>query len=133
MDRYSLYLDLFIYDFILSHKKSIESLIIAFWANQGIIFMNFIKIQLAYFHCCIHAKSLQSCLTLRDAMVCSPPGSSVYGILQARTLAGVAMILQGIFLTQRLNPRLISPAQVGGFFTTSDTWEAFLLLQPTDS
>ena len=28
----------------------------------------------------------QSCLTLFDPMNCSPPGSSVHGILQARTL-----------------------------------------------
>ena len=28
----------------------------------------------------------QSCLTLRDPMDCSLPGSSVHGILQARTL-----------------------------------------------
>ena len=33
----------------------------------------------------------QSCLTLRDPMDCSPPGSSVYGILQARILEWVAM------------------------------------------
>ena len=33
----------------------------------------------------------QFCLTLRDPMHCSPPGSSVYGILQARTLEWVAM------------------------------------------
>ena len=113
MDRYSLYLDLFIYDFISSHIKYIkyiESFSIAFWANQGIIFMNFIKIQLAYFSCCIHAKSLQLCLTLCDSMVCSRASSSVHGILQARTLECVAVILQGIFLTQRRNPRLISPA-----------------------
>ena len=32
------------------------------------------------------AKSLQSCLTLRDPMDYSLPGSSVHGILQARTL-----------------------------------------------
>ena len=32
------------------------------------------------------AKSLQSCLTLRDPMDCSPPGSSVHGIFQARVL-----------------------------------------------
>ena len=37
------------------------------------------------------AKSLQSCLTLCDPMVCSPPGSSVHGILQARTLGWAAM------------------------------------------
>jgi len=32
------------------------------------------------------AKSLQSCQTLRDPMDCSPPGSSVHGIFQARVL-----------------------------------------------
>ena len=37
------------------------------------------------------AKSLQSCLTLCDPMDCSPPGSSVHGILQARTQDWVAM------------------------------------------
>ena len=30
----------------------------------------------------MHAKSLQSCLTLYDPTDCSPPGSSVRGILQ---------------------------------------------------
>ena len=36
-------------------------------------------------------KSLQSCLTLCDPIDGSPPGSSVPGILQARTLEGVAI------------------------------------------
>ena len=35
---------------------------------------------------CMHAKSLQLCLTLFNPMDCSLPGSSVHGILQARTL-----------------------------------------------
>ena len=39
--------------------------------------------------CC--AKSLQLYLTLCDPMDCSPPGSSVHGILQARILEWVAM------------------------------------------
>ena len=39
----------------------------------------------------VHAKSLQLCLTLWDPMDCSSPGSSVHGILQARTLEWVAM------------------------------------------
>ena len=38
-----------------------------------------------------HAKSPQSSLTLCDPMDCSPPGSSVHGILQARTLEWVAI------------------------------------------
>ena len=34
---------------------------------------------------------IQSCLTLCDPMDCSPPGSSVHGILQARILERVAI------------------------------------------
>ena len=33
-------------------------------------------------------------------MDCRPPGSSVHGTLQARTLGRVATLLQGIFLTR---------------------------------
>ena len=40
---------------------------------------------------CMHAQSLQSCLTLCDPMDCSPPGFSVHGILQTRILERVAM------------------------------------------
>ena len=35
---------------------------------------------------CVRAKSLQSRPTLRDLVDCSPPGSSVHGILQTRIL-----------------------------------------------
>ena len=37
------------------------------------------------------AKSLQSCLTLRDPIDGSPPGSPVPGILQASTLEWVSI------------------------------------------
>ena len=33
----------------------------------------------------------QSCLTLCDPMECSPPGSSIHGIFQARVLEWVAI------------------------------------------
>ena len=39
----------------------------------------------------VHAKSLQSCLTLYESVDCSPPGSSVHGILLARIVEWVAM------------------------------------------
>ena len=39
----------------------------------------------------VRARSLQPCLTLCDPTDCSPPGSSVRGILQARILEWVAM------------------------------------------
>ena len=42
-------------------------------------------------HACLPSESLQSGPTLCDPMVCSPAGSSVHGILQARTLEWVAM------------------------------------------
>ena len=35
----------------------------------------------------------QSCLALRDRMDCSLPGSSVYGIFQARVLERVAIAI----------------------------------------
>ena len=38
----------------------------------------------------MHAQSLQSYATLCNSMDCSLPGSSVYGILQARILECVA-------------------------------------------
>ena len=37
------------------------------------------------------AKSLQSCLTLCDPIDGSPPGSTILGILQARTLEWVTI------------------------------------------
>ena len=42
-------------------------------------------------HMCMCSKSLQLCPTLWDTMDCSPPGSSVHGILQARILEWVAV------------------------------------------
>ena len=48
------------------------------------------------------------CPTLCDSMDCSPPGSSVHGILQARRLEWDAIsFLQGIFPTQKWNPGLL--------------------------
>ena len=42
-------------------------------------------------HTCMHAQLLKLCLTLCDPVNCSPPGSSVHGIPQARILEWVAM------------------------------------------
>ena len=54
-------------------------------------------------HVC--AKVLPSRLTLCDPVNCSPPGSSVHGILQARILGWV--LLQGIFQTHGSNLGLL--------------------------
>ena len=57
---------------------------------------------------CMHAKSLQLCLTLYDPMDCSPPGSSVHGYFPGKT-TGVDchFLLQGIFPTQGSNLHLL--------------------------
>ena len=49
------------------------------------------KSKLILFAVCMHAKALQSCLTLCDPMDCSLPGFSVHRILQARILSYVAI------------------------------------------
>ena len=60
-------------------------------------------------HACQHllrmcAKLLQSCPTLCDPMDRSPPGSSVHGILQARTLEWVAMHFSRDLPDPRIEP-----------------------------
>ena len=50
----------------------------------------------------------ESCLSLCDPMDCSPPGSSVHGILQVRnTGVDCHVLLQGIFPTQGWNQRFL--------------------------
>ena len=52
---------------------------------------------------CMLAQLFQSCPTLWDLMDCSPPGSSVHGILQAVLELVANYLLQGIFRTQGSN------------------------------
>ena len=52
---------------------------------------------------CMCAKSLQLCLTLCNPMDCSLPGSMGFS---RQTGVGCHALLQGIFLTQELNPRI---------------------------
>ena len=69
--------------------------------------------------------SCVSRVQLCNPVDCSPPGSSVRGILQARRLEWVAVSFsRGIFQTQGSNPHLMSPALAGRFFTTLATREA---------
>ena len=77
--------------------------------------------------CVLCDKSLQLCLNL-----CHPVDWSValrlpcpWDSPSKNTGEGYYALLQGIFLTQESNSRLISPALAGGFFTTISTWEAF--------
>ena len=62
----------------------------------------------AVYNICKCAYSLQYHLTLCDPMDCSPPGSFVHGILQARILEWVAMpYSRGICPIQELNRGLL--------------------------
>ena len=61
----------------------------------------------------------QLCLTLYDAMDCSPPGSSVHGISQVRILERIAIFFSGNLPDPRIEPESpTSPALTGRFFTT---------------
>ena len=81
---------------------------------------------------CVHAKSLQLCLTYCDPMNCSLTGSCVCGILQARMLDSVAMPYSRGSSRPRGQIRIfMSPTLAGRFFTSRTTWKApvyFILL-----
>ena len=62
---------------------------------------------------CMCAKSFQSCLSLCDPMNCSPPGSSVHQILQARILEWVACPPPGDLPDPEIKPEsLTSPGWI---------------------
>ena len=63
---------------------------------------------------CLHAKSLQPCLTLHDPMDCSPQISSVHGIFPAR------LFLLSTSLGDLPDPGMepMSPTLACGFFAT---------------
>ena len=76
-------------------------------------------------YACLHAKSLQLCLTLCNPMHCSLPSSSVHGILQARTLEWVAISSSRDLPNPETEPApLVSSALAVRFFTVPATWEA---------
>ena len=64
----------------------------------------------------------QSCPTLCDPVDCSPPGSSIHRILQARILEWVAVpSSKGSSQPRDRATSLLSPALASGFFITSAT------------
>ena len=73
----------------------------------------------------MRVKSPQSCPTLGNPMGCSPPNSSVHGIILARILEWGAMpSARGASNPGIDSASLMSPALAGRFFTTGATWEA---------
>ena len=82
------------------HVAEVLELQLQHLSFQWIFGVDFLLVWLVWTPCCPRdsqesysaaAKSLQSCLTLCDPIDGSPPGSSVPGILQARTLEWVAI------------------------------------------
>ena len=76
---------------------------------------------------CVHAKSLLYCPTLCDPMDCSPPGSSVHGIFQARILEWVAMLSSRGSSQSR--DRIHISCTAGRFFTTEPPGKPQLFLK----
>ena len=60
-------------------------------------------------------------------MDCSPPGSSVHRILQARILEGAAISFRGSSQPRDWTLSLMSLVLAGRFFTTSTTWKSLNL------
>ena len=76
----------------------------------------------------MHAKLLQSSMTLCNPMDCSLPGSSVHVILQVRILELVA-ISSRVSSSPRDQTHILYVSCIGRrdfFFTTSATWEALI-------
>ena len=82
----------------------------------------------------------QSCLTLYDPRDCSPPGASVHGIFQLRTLEWVSISFsRGSSQPRVQTTSLASPALAGRFFTSWAThsmvksWKLFIYDQEQDN
>ena len=57
----------------------------------------------------IESEVAQSCPTLGNSMDCSPPGSSIRGIFQARVLEWVAIAFSDTILYNTLNSLVLLP------------------------
>ena len=74
----------------------------------------------------MHAKSLQSCLTLSNPLDCSLPGSSIHGILQAGILEWVAMSSsRGPFQLRNQTHVYCSSCLAGGFYTSEPLGQSY--------
>ena len=73
---------------------------------------------------CVHATSLQWCLTLCYPMDCGLPGSSVQGVLQAIIMEWVFITYSRYLPDPGIKPASLAYLAMGnGFFTTNTTWE----------
>jgi len=76
---------------------------------------------------CVHAKSLQSCLTLCDPMEHSQSDSSANGFSRHEYWSELPYSLPEDLPDPGIKPTSLMPLTLaGGFFTTCATWEAHL-------
>ena len=89
---------------------------LASYSTHGSVYMPML-------HC---AQSPQPCPTLCDPTDCSPPGSSVHGILQVRILdwATIPFLLHGIFPAQGLHPNPLCLLHCRQILNHWAPWEA---------
>ena len=86
-----------------------------FFNTRKFSILKFYSVNLSTMPCCCYLAT-KSCLTLCDPMDCSPPGSSVHGILQAGILEWVAIPLS--WVSSRPRDRTHVSYLAGRFFTT---------------
>ena len=100
---------------VLSHLSRVR-LFVTLWAvaHQALLSMGFSG-KNAGVGCHVYVWVTQLCPTLWDPMSCSPPGSSVHGILQARILEWVAIPFSR--RSSQSRDRTQVSCIVGGFFT----------------
>ena len=76
-------------------------------------------------HACMLSRFSRVRLQATPWTVCSPPGSSVHGILQARILERQPCPPPGDLTNPGMEPpSFMSPALAGRYFTSRTTWEA---------
>ena len=75
------------------------------------------------------AESLQSCPTLSDPMDCSPPGSSIHGIFQARVLEWGAIAFSVGYMQGKEN----QGTHLMSFLRFPGTWRKATSLQQGES
>ena len=123
-----MFCNLYIYSRCSLIKSSIL-LLLTIWTKPKvetlILFFNWLTIFYVFIILFVYMLVAQLCLTLCDPKDCSPPGSSVHGILQARMLEWVAIPFSRASSWPRDQTCISSMA--GRFLTVWDTREALYL------
>ena len=95
--------------------------------NRRFIIVSALQMKKLIHRLAVCAKSLQMCPNLCEPVDCSPPGSSVHGILQARILKWVPTPSSWNLPDLGIEPTsLTTPALVGRFFTIRAIWEVHI-------